>query len=89
MFFSLVCPHKQPSSQLVQVGPLDPHYCDKETVKPNLLVADNHTSIHLVFKDASGAPFSSTPLLLAPYANGHVGTFREIAKTDINGSKYQ
>jgi hypothetical protein len=52
--------------QLVQIGPVDPDYCKKIKVKPNLVLHQD-TVISGRVLDTSGAPFQSSKIEIRVY----------------------
>lgn len=52
--------------QLVEIGPPDPHYCEKEKVLPNLIV-DQRARISARLIDQTGTPFQNSPVELRIY----------------------
>jgi hypothetical protein len=70
--------------QLVQVGPDDPHYCDKLKVDPNLTVKqDTDVSGRLI--DASGEPFRNSPVELRAFISPTKQTNVRTVMTDRDG----
>jgi 5-hydroxyisourate hydrolase-like protein (transthyretin family) len=71
-------------SQLVSVGPPDPHYCDKLKVEPNLTIElDTHILGLLV--DASGEPFRNSPVELRAFLSPTKQVLATTTMTDANG----
>jgi len=72
--------------QVVEIGrgPRDPHYCDKLTVEPNLLLEQDATvSGRLV--DQSGAPFQNSPVDVRLYVSATKQSPVTRVTTDIEG----
>lgn len=70
--------------QLVQVGPVDPKYCQNIRVKPNLVT---HSNTHLSggVRDVSGAPFLNSSVELRAFLSPTRQTTLRIVKTDSQG----
>ena len=70
--------------QLVEIGPPDPHYCEKLKVAPNLVVKqDARISGRLI--DQTGAPFQDSPVELRLYISPIQQSVVAEVKTDRDG----
>jgi hypothetical protein len=61
-------------------------YCKQEVVAPNLTIAQDHTTLHLVLTDPSGSPFADTSLTLTFFKGLEPGIPQNVTKTDQSGS---
>lgn len=78
----LACPL---SGQLVQIGPPDPHYCEKvERIQPNLKLI-SRTHIHGRLIDESNAPFREAKVELRRYVSPSKQVQIKAVITDRNG----
>ena len=74
--------------QVVNVGPPgppDPHYCDSFKVVPNLTL-ERDTDVRGRVIDATGAPFSNSPVELRAFLSPTKQVLSRKVKTDTNGN---
>ena len=72
-------------AQLVQVGPTDPHFCDKiERIKPNLELAKSMV-VRGKIVDQSGALFKNSRVELRIYVSSGQQRLMKAVTTDSNG----
>jgi hypothetical protein len=71
--------------QLVSVGPPDPHYCDRFKVEPNLTI-EQDADIRGRVVDATGAPFSNSPVELRIYLSPTKQVLSKRMNTDADGN---
>jgi len=72
-------------SQLIQVGPRNPHACEEVKVAPNLILA-SESRVEGHIKDPSGAVFVHTRIELRRYVSEVKQTSFRHAQTDVDGS---
>jgi hypothetical protein len=66
-------------------GPPDPHYCDRFTVEPNL-TTELDANVHGRVVDATGAPFSNSPIELRVFVSSTKQVPSRTVKTDSDGN---
>jgi hypothetical protein len=71
--------------QLAGGGPLDPHYCYRLKVEPNLTV-ELDANVHGRVIDATGAPFRNSPVELRIFLSPTRQVLSRTAKTDADGN---
>ena len=70
--------------QLVQIGPPDPHHCERLEVKPNLIV-EQDADITGRLIDGSGAPFRDSPVEIRLFISPTKQTITKSVLTDADG----
>jgi Carboxypeptidase regulatory-like domain len=71
--------------QLVNVGPPDPHYCDRFKVEPNLTM-EQDADVHGRVIDVTGAPFRNSPVELRVFLSPTKQVLSRAVKTDADGN---
>src|SRR5215831_9702276 len=73
-------------SQVVQIGPPDPHFCDKiERIKPNLIIKTK-TRVSGQITDEANAPFRQSMVELRRYLSAVKQVPLRRVKTDDDGA---
>ena len=70
--------------QAVQVGPVDPNYCEKIQLKPNLVVEED-AEISGRITDSTGAPFQNSRVELRRFVSPTEQIRVEATTTDLDG----
>jgi hypothetical protein len=71
--------------QLVHFGPPDPNYCDRIKVEPNLTI-EQDADVHGRLTDATGAPFSNSPVELRVFLSAVKQVLSKTVRTDADGN---
>jgi len=71
--------------QLVSVGAPDPHYCDRFNVEPNLTI-EQDADVRGRVVDATGAPFSNSPVELRIFLSPTKQVVSKRVNTDADGN---
>jgi hypothetical protein len=71
--------------QIVQIGPPDSHYCDRIKVDPNLII-EQDADLHGRLIDATGAPFSNSPVELRSFLTTTKQVLFRTVRTDAGGN---
>ena len=71
--------------QPVQIGPPDPHHCDKIKVDPNLII-EQDADVHGRLIDATRAPFSNPPVELRVFLSTTKQVLYKAVRTDADGN---